>query len=255
MSENEELSALLNGLSNVDSPGKSLSLFFVIDATKSMRSLPGSPYSPIDMVNVALRELINQLKVFERSNSVKINLTILTFSNSVMTVTDRMNIQDCIDIPYIDVRPGLTRYGVVFGELNKLLVEDRIIGVLPKTAPPVIIFMTDGKPDGDYTYQLDRLLGNEYFKLSQRSVILMGDAEGSHEAKKALIRFADKEERLLNSSNYMSLSDAIIQETILALRNDFVSPLIPVDPDFEPAAEASPGIPFVVDDYVPAPTF
>ena len=97
------------------STNKKLLVLFLVDATKSMEG------QAISQVNVAIQELVSDLKEFGLKSNVDLKLAIMSFTNSIRWEMQPTDIQTCYDVQKIETRPGLTQYGVIYHELNRMM--------------------------------------------------------------------------------------------------------------------------------------
>ena len=196
------------GIGNLKTQGsqKLLVAIFIVDASRSMEK------GRIGAVNNALKELKYKLSEIQSDNNLDLRVAIMSFTSSGrwevgLTPIDELNFND------IQTRAGLTQYGSVFHELNKVLTKEKFMKYTGKIAPPAIMFLTDGEPDDDYSYDLDKLLKNSYFTKASRSAVLIGDAIYNDSARQAVARFVNNE-----SEDIVAAEDStmIIQKIQLA---------------------------------------
>ena len=202
-----------------DMPGqntnKRVLVLLIVDATTSMRG------QSIGQVNYGIQELFSELREYASSNLVNLQLGILSFTNSIRWEMEPKDIQTCYDVVHIDVRPGLTQYGVVYHELQKMLNKKNLLNYSGKQAAPVLIFMTDGAPSDVYQDDLDVLKKNGYFALSNRSAILMGEGANDPKAQAAVKEFVSDESMILTAGRYTDIVQSIKLATLHTLKNDF----------------------------------
>lgn len=196
------------------STNKKLLVLFLVDATKSMEG------KAIAQVNVAIQELVDELRDFSSNQGVDINLAILSFTNNIRWELQPTDVHTCYNIPRIETRPGLTQYGVIYSELNKMLKkgEGALLEAHGKQAAPVIIFLTDGAPDDDYKHDLDNLKKNGYFAHSNRSAVMMGDAATDPDAHAAVSDFVSSAEKIHTTENQTSIVHSIVLTTMHTLK-------------------------------------
>ena len=223
-----------------DMPGqntnKRVLVLMIVDATTSMRG------QSIGQVNYGIQELFSELREYASSNLVNLQIGILSFTNSVRWEMEPTDIQTCYDAVHIDVRPGLTQYGVVYHELGKMLNKQNLLKYSGKQAAPVLIFMTDGAPSDAYQDDLNALKKNGYFALSNRSAILMGDGANDPKARAAVEEFVSKESMILTAGRYTDIVQSIKLATLHTLKNDFQetdSPKIRI-PEADPLPPENP---------------
>jgi len=176
------------GIGNLQTKGaqKLLVAIFVVDASRSMDN------GRIGAVNNALKELKYKLSEIQSDNNLDLKVAIMSFTSSARWEVELTPIEE-LNFNGIQTRAGLTQYGTVFHELNKVLTKDNFMKHTGKIAPPAIMFLTDGEPDDDYNYDLDQLLKNAWFTNASRSAVLIGDAIYNDSARRAVARFVNSE--------------------------------------------------------------
>lgn len=162
---------------------KLMVVIFVVDCSKSMEE-----NGRIQAVNAALHELKFRLSEIKSNNNLDLKIAIMGFTSSAKWELALTPIDEVV-LNSISVRAGLTEYGVVFRELNRVLSKDGFMNHVGKKAAPVIIFLTDGEPTDDYLPDLEKLMKNGWFSCANRSAILMGDAFSNDIAKNAVEKF------------------------------------------------------------------
>ena len=185
---------------------KLLVVVFVVDCSDTMKG------ERIMAVNAALAEIWVVLRNIKNANGLDLKVAIMSFTSSTRWELQLANVDE-VSFENLKVRPGLTEYGNAFHELNKVLREDRFLKHSGKKAPPAIMFLTDGRPSGDYESDLEELLNNEFFAGASRSVVLLGDAIHDDVARNAVKRFVkDPDKDIVDADN----SAVIIQKVKLA---------------------------------------
>lgn len=162
---------------------KLMVVIFVVDCSKSMEE-----NGRIQAVNAALHELKFRLSEIKSNDNLNLKIAIMGFTSSAKWELALTPIDEVV-LNSISVRAGLTEYGVVFRELNRVLSKDGFMNHVGKKAAPVIIFLTDGEPTDDYLPDLEQLMKNGWFSCANRSAILMGDAFSNDIAKNAVEKF------------------------------------------------------------------
>ena len=160
------------GINNLPTQGsqKLLVTIFIVDASRTMEN------GRIEAVNNALIELKYKLSEIQSDNNLDLRVAIMSFTSSARWEVELTPVEE-LNFSGIQTRAGLTRYGSVFHELNKVLTKEKFMKHSGKIAPPAIMFLTDGEPDDDYIYDLEQLLKNGWFSNASRSAILIGDAQ------------------------------------------------------------------------------
>jgi uncharacterized protein YegL len=214
------------------STNKKLLVLFLVDATKSMEG------QAISQVNVAIQELVSDLKEFGLKSNVDLKLAIMSFTNSIRWEMQPTDIQTCYDVQKIETRPGLTQYGVIYHELNRMMKKGILLEESGKQAAPVLILLTDGAPSDDYQYDLTELKKNGYFALSNRSAVIMGEAANDPNARAAVAEFASNENQILTTGMHTNIVQSIKLTTLHTLRGE--NPPGPL-PDPGPGTIPDPG--------------
>lgn len=191
---------------------KLLVVIFVVDCSKTMSG------DRIGAVNAALQELKYKLMEIKEDNSLDLRAAILSFASTPRWELPLTPIEE-VDLKTIQVRPGLTEYGAAFHELNRVLTKEGYMKYTGKTAPPAIMFLTDGEPEDDYQEDLDELLHNTWFANASRSAVLLGDAISSESAQNAVRQFVKDEKQDIVTAD---ASTYIIQRIQLATMHSVV---------------------------------
>lgn len=197
-----------------DGVNKKLDVIFLIDCSTSMTG------APINSVNIALREVISELSDFSENNTIDIYISIMSFTSNAKWELKSALLNKCnsFDFNDIEVRKGLTQYGVAFHELNRTLNKTDLMNHTGKIAKPVILFMSDGAPDDDYSYDLEKLRNNEWFNNSFRNAILTGEAVDKHDAEQAVNGFISDDGAILKARDCVSIVNKIELATIHTLQ-------------------------------------
>ena len=174
------------GLGTLHTKGteKLLVVIFVIDCSKTMSG------DRIGAVNAAMQELKYKLTEIKKDNNLDLKIAIMSFASSAKWELELTPIEE-VSLDTIHTRPGLTEYGAAFHELNKVLRREAYMKHTGKTAPPAIMFLTDGEPEDDYQADLEELLKNGWFANASRSAVLLGDAINNISAKNAVCQFVN----------------------------------------------------------------
>ncbi|MCR5734739.1 MAG: hypothetical protein K6G22_09065 [Lachnospiraceae bacterium] len=217
------------GNQTVKSTLKYIPVIFIVDCSITMEE-----DGRIGAVNGALNELKYRLQQIQSDNGLDLKIAIMSFTSSAKWEVELTPIDEYV-FKDMSTRPGLTQYGVAFHELNRVLTKDLFMKHTGKCAPPAIMFLTDGKPNDDYEYDLNVLLKNGWFAGASRSAVLMGDAINDPAAKAALSRFVkNPDEEIVSSEN----STSIIQKIELLTKHTVAGE--PINDDDEPAGQVAP---------------
>lgn len=204
------------GLNTMHTTGvpKMLVVIFVIDCSRTMEG------DRIGAVNAAMQEMRYKLSEFKNEYSLDLKVAVMSFASSAkweitLTPIDEVNLQT------IKTRPGLTSYGAAFHELNKVLRKEGFMKHTGKTAPPAIMFLTDGEPNDDYHDDLNDLLKNGWFANASRSAVLLGDAIDNPEARDAVSHFVnDGNNDIVSASDSTVIIDKIRIATMHTIAGD-----------------------------------
>lgn len=185
---------------------KLMVVIFIVDCSKSM-DLNGR----IQAVNAALHELKFKLAEIKSNNNLDLRMAIMSFTSSAHWEMDLTPIDEVV-LNTIATRPGLTEYGAAYTALNQKLSKDAFMNHVGKKAAPVIIFLTDGEPTDNCSFDLEKLTKNGWFTCANRSAILIGDAAYSDAAKAAVAQFVSNP-----STDIVSADDTtVVTEKITA---------------------------------------
>lgn len=197
---------------------KILNIIFIVDISGSMR------YDHrIEAVNEAFTKMIPALREIQidRMSEFELRISIMTFEQNarwLVTPTPIMeyNHEDIVCSEYV------TYFSNAFKTLGKKLTREEFMAHTGKIAQPYIMFMTDGEPTKDDNYQpaLDDLLGNPWFRVSQRFAVLIGsDAINSRAAKDAVAQFVtDPTEGIINAADAAAIVAEVQARTIRTIQ-------------------------------------
>ncbi len=193
---------------------KLMVVIFVVDCSRTMEG------ERINSVNSALQELRFTLEQMKKDNDLDLRIAILSFASSAKWELNLTPVEE-VNIETIRTRPGLTEYGMVFHELNKVLTADGFMKYTGKVAPPAIMFLTDGEPEDDYQPDLDELMKNPWFVNASRSAVLIGDANADGAAREALGRFVvDPKKDIVGTDDSTVIIQKINQATMHVVAGD-----------------------------------
>ena len=223
---------------------KLMVVIFVVDCSKSMEE-----NGRIQAVNAALHELKFRLSEIKSNNNLDLKIAIMGFTSSAKWELTLTPIDEVV-LNSISVRAGLTEYGVVFRELNRVLSKDEFMNHVGKKAAPVIIFLTDGEPTDDYLPDLEQLMKNGWFSCANRSAILMGDAFSNDIAKNAVEKFVSNPHTdVVSADDTTVVTEKITAATIHTVAGDPLKGTVandqplPPDPPFGNDTPLDPPIP------------
>ena len=193
---------------------KLMVVIFVVDCSRTMEG------ERINSVNSALQELRFTLEQMKRDNNLDLRIAIMSFASSAKWELNLTPVEE-VNIETIRTRPGLTEYGMVFHELNKVLTADGFMKYTGKVAPPAIMFLTDGEPEDDYQPDLDELMKNPWFVNASRSAVLIGDANADGAAREALGKFVvDPKKDIVGTDDSTVIIQKINQATMHVVAGD-----------------------------------
>ncbi len=148
-------------------------IIFVVDISGSMEG------DRIKNVNHLMYRIINKFySLYEVKDSVKIRLSVLTFSSDVKWVYDKV-LEKGKDTNYgwVNLKAsGLTNLGQALNKLRSYFSFDNGIHAnLDNAFLPLIIFMSDGAPTDNWEEPLKMIQRNKNFDKSCKRVIAIGD--------------------------------------------------------------------------------
>lgn len=143
--------------------------------------------------NEKMEEMLLYLKKLqiEESSELDIVISIITFAEKAECKVEQIRITDYVHSP-INFDGVHKSYSNAFATLNANLSRKKFMNHAGKIAQPYIVIVTDGEstPDDNYGSELDSLLENGWFKLSNRFAALIGkDAINSTRARNIVNRF------------------------------------------------------------------
>ena len=198
---------------------KLLNIFFVVDVSGSMRA-EGRIYA----VNEAFTQMIPSLRQIQIDcmSEFEIRIAILTFDQTARWIVPPTPIME-YNHENIVCSEWVTFFSEAFKALGEKLTRKAYMAHSGKIAAPYIMFMTDGEPtpDDDYQPELDRLLGNGWFKASQRFAVLIGrDTINSPAARSAVSKFVTSEaEGIINAADAAAIAAEVQARTIHTVVN------------------------------------
>ena len=169
---------------------KVMKLFFIIDTSPSMGG------ERITAVNNAMREVVEELKKLDASQSVaSFEIAVLTFNSTAEWHCRPTPIQGYQYVPLEPQTRTLTYYGEAFRVLNEGMTRADLMRHTGPMASPYIFFLTDGQPIDSaavYMEKLKELKSNGWFAASIRYAMLVGtDAINNTAAQEAVRDFVN----------------------------------------------------------------
>lgn len=146
-----------------------LHVFYVLDTSGSMDG------NPIGVLNRAMVATVDALKQVAAHNSnAKVKIAVLEFNTTCQWVQPA----GPEDMEYFVWDPltaqGMTYVGAALDELDSKLHRSQFLASSTGAFLPVIIFMTDGFANDDYTSALKRIRKNEWFSKATRVGFAIG---------------------------------------------------------------------------------
>lgn len=193
---------------------KLLNIFFVVDVSGSMRA-----EGRIDAVNEAFTQMIPALRQIQMDSmsEFELRIAIMTFDQTARWIVPPTPIME-YNHEDIKCSEWVTYFSEAFKVLGEKLTRKAYMAHSGKIAAPYIMFMTDGEPDKDDNYppELDNLLGNGWFKASQRFAVLIGrDTINSLVARAAVSKFVTSEaEGIINAADAAAIAAEVQAKTI-----------------------------------------
>jgi uncharacterized protein YegL len=175
-------------IDKVEIPRRTMTLFFVIDASGSMDG------SKIGAINAAIDEVIPALKeVSDENADAQIKVAVLEFSSGARWITASGTVGvDQFYWNHIDAA-GVTDLGAACKALNEKLSTKGFMREATGSFAPVIFLMSDGEPTDDWEGGLNTLKQNKWFKVAVKVAVAIGDDAN----KDVLVSFTGAEEAVL----------------------------------------------------------
>lgn len=181
-------------------PRRVMPLIFVVDTSGSMGG------AKIASVNQAVRETLSELGEISRNNSdAQIKVGALEFSSGTSWMYPQL--EDSESFQWQDLSAsGMTSFGAALTELNaKLSKTSGFMSEPTGLRAPALILLSDGEPTDEYTYPLEKLKGNSWFKVAVKVAIAIGDSAN----KQPLIDFTGNPECVISVHDVNQLKKII----------------------------------------------
>ncbi|MCR4561735.1 MAG: VWA domain-containing protein [Bacilli bacterium] len=149
---------------------KVLPVIYVIDTSGSMRG------KKIKQVNEAMSQVGELMKdVADNNADADIKIGAMTFSNEPTWITEN-GLVDCEDFVWPNVEAKLgTGLGRAIEELDKKLSRSEFLKSDTGFAVPIIIFMSDGRPNNGWKKKAEKAHENNWYDMARRIAIAIGD--------------------------------------------------------------------------------
>lgn len=229
-------------------PRKDLTLFYVLDTSKSMMG------DKISILNRAMEETVDALQEVAAKNAdARLKIAVLQFNSGARWVTT--NGPEYLDTGDFFYEPlsagGLTDLGAALEELSsKLSNEEYLTGIMGAMFP-ILIFMTDGYPTDDWERGLKKARENKWFRKATKIGFAIGDeADATVIASvvgnvEAVIQTTDLEQ-FKSLLKFVSVTTSKARTSVTT--SDTQSPLPKLPPEVKP--EIDPGK-FIPEEPVP----
>lgn len=151
-------------------PRRVMPLIFMVDTSGSMGG------AKIAALNTAVRESLNEVGEISKNNAdAQIKVGALEFSSDVQWMYSHL--EDSESFKWQDLQAGgLTSFGAALNELNNKLSRSHGFMSEPKgTRAPAIILLSDGEPTDEYRHALEKIKGNNWFKIAVKVAIAIGE--------------------------------------------------------------------------------
>lgn len=151
-------------------PRRVMPLIFMVDTSGSMGG------AKIAAVNTAVREALNEVGEISKNNAdAQIKVGALEFSSNAQWMYPQL--EDSESFQWQDLQAGgLTSFGTVLNELNNKLSKSHGFMSEPTgMRAPAIILLSDGEPTDEYKHALEKIKGNNWFKIAVKVAIAIGD--------------------------------------------------------------------------------
>lgn len=151
-------------------PRRVMPLIFMVDTSGSMEG------EKIASLNTAIRQTLNDVGEISKNNGdAQIKIGVLEFSSGATWMYP--NLLDSETFNWQDLEAGgLTSFGAALNELNdKLSRSHGFMSEPTGTRSPAIILLSDGEPTDEYKHALDKIKGNNWFKVAIKVAIAIGN--------------------------------------------------------------------------------
>jgi uncharacterized protein YegL len=154
----------------VEIPRRTMVLFFVIDTSGSMEG------EKIGALNAAIQEVIPEIRdVSEENADAQIKIAALEFSSGTRWLTPSgPEPAENFSWTWIDAA-GATDFGAACRALNEKLSTKAFMQEATGSYAPAIFLMSDGDPTDDWESGLQVLKQNNWFKVSIKVALAIGD--------------------------------------------------------------------------------
>lgn len=151
-------------------PRRVMPLIFMVDTSGSMGG------AKIASLNTAVREALNDVGEISKNNSdAQIKVAALEFSSGADWMYDQLIEAESFQWQDLSAA-GLTSFGAACTELNEKLSRSHGWMAEPTgTRAPAIILLSDGEPTDEWSHALEKLKGNQWFKVACKVAIAIGD--------------------------------------------------------------------------------
>ncbi len=199
---------------------KSLTMFYIIDVSRSMRG------NKIRTVNSVMRRTISEIRNAGGSD-FNLKIAALTFSDECHWLyREPVSVEQ---FEWKDVEAGgWTNLGAACRELNSKLSRKAFMSSPSLSYAPVILLLSDGGPTDDYQKAIYELKMNRWFKYSVKSAIAIGQKANLEK----LSVFTGDPDSVIRSNNSESLARLIRKVSIVSTQiTTACGPLDGIDPD------------------------
>ena len=181
---------------------KTLTLFYIIDTSGSMRG------EKIGSVNSVMEEVIPEIRDVGGSDS-DVKFQAMTFDDYVKWLYDSpVSIED-VEWQRLTTGGG-TNLGLAMEELNSKLSRNGFMNAASLSFAPVIFLLSDGAPNYDYKANLEKIKGNKWFKYALKIAV----AVGSDADEDMLAEFTGTVETVVHTNSGKELKRLIREITI-----------------------------------------
>lgn len=158
-------------LEKVEMTRRMCPVIFMLDTSGSMDG------RPIGAVNEAIERVLPELQSMNEENGdAELQVAIMSFSSGADWLTgDKLVPPENVAWNGLDAG-GPTAMGAAFRELNnKLSVDNGFMRRASGSVAPVLFLLSDGEPTDDYSYGLQKLRDNNWYKVAIRVAVGYGD--------------------------------------------------------------------------------